>query len=150
MSKFCNTCGLANRSRKQCRLSGIPIDLNKDFCSHYVYDPNTCEICHNPVLNTTSVLELDDNGNWHIYCPNCINLLKTCQVCRSFQSCAFETDPNPLPKVVTKTVRQGNMVMQAQVKNEERVKALCHTCCCWNEEYGCMKEFNQRCDKVQI
>lgn len=150
MNKLCKTCILGDKIKRVCGLSNVPIDPDKDFCSHHatsIEQMNKCEICGNPILITGELLAQDDEGNWHIYCRNCDRLLKTCQSCNKYQICAFETDPNPMPKVVVKTIQQGNAVMQAQVKNEERIKLFCHSCACWDEECGCLKEFNMGCEK---
>ena len=65
------------------------------------------------------------------------------------KKCEFITNPDPMPQVVMKTVRQGNMMMQTQVKNEERVQKFCPSCCCWDKNHGCMKEFNIGCINKQ-
>lgn len=106
-----------------------------------------CEICGYPMELVGSFLEQDSEGEWHQYCARCAELLKTCQAC--FAPCEFETNPDPMPKFVMKTVRQGNMMMQTQVKNEERVQKFCSSCCCWDENHGCMKEFNVGCINKQ-
>ena len=146
MKNTCETCVLGDKNQKVCRLYGTPIEPSKDFCSKHSVDLQPCEICGRPMLGG-KLAEKDDNGVWHWFCLHCNQLLGTCQSCNKFESCKFETDPNPLPKVVMKTVRQGNMVMQTQIKNEERIKALCPTCDCWNEEFGCLKELNEGCNK---
>lgn len=143
----CNTCILSDKNKKVCHLNGTPIDLDNDDCSKHTKTLNYCEICRSPVLPTGSILTYDDEERVHLICVNCHKLLSTCQACKKFENCEFENNPDPMPKSVMKTVRQGNMQMQAAVRNEERVKKFCPTCECWDEEIGCLKEFNVGCIK---
>lgn len=146
--EYCNTCILSDKNKKICQINGIRINLEEDFCSHHSTELEKCEICGQFMLPQGIWFEQDEeNGIWHKFCGNCNKLLNTCQACDKFNICPFETDPDPMPKVVVKTIRQGNMTMQTQVKNEERIKKFCHSCNCWNEECGCMKTFNIGCDK---
>lgn len=147
MTQNCQTCFFAEKNQLVCRLSGLPIDLTKDGCSHHRREVDYCEICRKPMLPQGTITECDKNGEFHHFCGQCNVFLLSCKSCGNNSICLFETDPNPMPKVVMKVVQQGNMRMQAQVKNEEREKLLCVKCDCWNEEYGCMKEFNIGCTK---
>lgn len=142
----CNTCALANRVQKTCCLKGIPIDLEKDYCSKHTTSLNTCEICGSAIVPGTELIECDETGKPHIYCRNCLTFLKSCASCPK-QYCAFNEDPDPMPKIVIREVRQGNMVMKGQVINEERVKMFCTSCHCWSTEFGCLKKLNHGCDK---
>ena len=145
--EFCNTCAYSDKIKKVCLYYGTHIDIDKDFCSKHAKEINYCEVCQQPMELMGSFLEQDSKGVWHQYCARCAELLKTCQACSA--PCEFATNPDPMPKVVMKTVRQGNMVMQTQVKNEERVQKFCPSCCCWDENHGCMKEFNVGCINKQ-
>lgn len=147
-TKYCKTCSLRNEAKKICQLTGIPINLETDFCSKHIEDiTNTCNIC-GQLMITPGFVEHTSEGVIH-YCEQCHQALNTCQLCPNVRKCEFHTNPDPMPKVVMKTVRQGNMVMQTQVKNEERVQKFCPSCCCWDENHGCMKEFNIGCVNKQ-
>ncbi len=81
------------------------------------------------------------DGKNELLCEQCYSVLDTCQSCGAAQSCAFETDPSSLPKVVMRQVRQGNMVMQTQVRNPDREEITCKKGCkCYNEEFGCQRQ----------
>ena len=147
MIKYCSTCRLHDKTKKVCLLFGTPMQ-DTDYCSKHADKITLCDICGQPLLGTTYV-EYDDEGECHQYCERCHQAFNTCQLCPSFQKCEFMTNPDPMPQVVMKTVRQGNMMMQTQVKNEERVQKFCPSCCCWNENHGCMKEFNVGCINKQ-
>lgn len=144
MINYCETCALADKVKNICMMFGMSIKPEEDYCSKHRVELYKCEVCGRPMA-TLGILEQDDTGQWHRYCEECNKLYNTCQVCPNFQKCEFQTNPDPMPKVVVKTIQQGNMRMQTQIKNEERVKKFCHTCCCWNAESGCLKDFNAGC-----
>ena len=74
-------------------------------------------------------------------CGRCLKIPAQCGLCEKAQICPFETDSSPLPKVVMKTIQQGNMMLQTQIKNPERIEITCKTQCpCFSEEFGCLKE----------
>lgn len=143
MINYCNTCALFNKIKSVCGLTGRPVSETADYCSEHTNELLICDICHLPMLPTGCFIQ----DSTHIYCEKCNQYLNSCQVCDKFQICPFETDPNPIPKVVVNTKQQGNMRMQVQERNVEREKMFCYECCCWNEEYGCMKMFNIGCNK---
>lgn len=72
--------------------------------------------------------------DYRLMCPRCAQALNTCNFCTNAVTCAFESDPSPIPKQVAQTIRQGNMTMQTVIRNPERVKAFCFDCTCFNEE----------------
>lgn len=67
-------------------------------------------------------------------CPNCAQVIGTCGLCTNSVKCEFESNPSPLPKMVMKTVQQGNMIMQTTIPNPDRIKALCPSCACYSED----------------
>lgn len=76
-------------------------------------------------------------------CPNCYNVLDTCVACQLNNDCEFENSTQcQEPLYVMKTMRQGPMTVQQQVKNPERVHQTCElTCKCYNhEEKYCSRE----------
>lgn len=145
MGKFCKTCVYCDKAQSVCRVYGISVEGEKDFCPKHAKELNCCEVCGQPMILVGSFVEQDSKGNWHQYCVNCRELLKTCQTCS--KPCEFETNPDPMPKVVMKTVQQGNMRMQTQVMNPDRINKFCLTCDCYNEENGCKRQFNVGCNK---
>ena len=143
MIKYCNTCQLYEKTKKVCLLSGIPME-DTDYCSKHADEVIPCDICGNPLLGSTYV-EYNGDGELRQYCERCHQAFHTCQLCSDFRKCEFMTNPDPMPQVVMKTVQQGNMVVQTQAKNEERVQKFCLSCGCWDENHGCMKEYNIGC-----
>lgn len=144
---YCMTCMLSDKGQKICRLSNRRIDLDTDYCSKHTAELVHCELCHNLTMPNQIIYDIDMNGKEHGVCGGCAKSLGTCESCNRIQTCLFETDPDPMPKVVVKTIQQGNMTMQTQCRNEEREKKFCHTCPCWNKECGCLKQFNMGCNK---
>lgn len=67
-------------------------------------------------------------------CPQCYAKFNTCHMCNHGPSCAFETDPSPIPKQIQQVVRQGNMTMQQVIQNPERVKLFCFNCPCFDTD----------------
>ena len=150
MFKNCRYCAMCDRTQNICALSGTAVNPEVDGCTKGLRELEQCDICRKPLIGAAMVEEVKE-GMYIKHCPNCLKVLNSCQLCEKSNICAFETDPNPLPKVVMKTVQQGNMRMQTQVKNEERVKLFCHNCCCWHEEDQlCLKELNSRCGKFSL
>jgi hypothetical protein len=117
-----------------------------DYCSKHADEIILCDICGNPLLGSTYV-EYDGDGELRQYCERCHQAFQTCQLCPSFQKCEYMTNPDPMPKVVMKTVRQGHMQMQTQVMNPDRVNKFCLVCGCYDKELGCKRQLNVACDK---
>ena len=65
--------------------------------------------------------------------------------------CSFENDPSPLPKIVQKQVRQGNMTAITQVRNPERIEITCKKDCpCYDPEFECLRQFGTcgKCENI--
>ena len=118
------TCGFACPEEHRCLAHGHEIPETANFYN--------CDVCNTPIINPIVDITLNK-----ILCERCYVALGTCAGCANGSTCLFETDPSPLPKVVTQTIRQGNMVGQIQVKNPERIKVCCEGCHCFidNECY---------------
>lgn len=142
MIKECYSCGFWNSSTGACRIFNYPLK----FCSLHEENPEKCSICGSLMLKDQRIVDLDTG---EIICRNCSKILSTCKNCTNSIVCAFDQDPDPMPKIVTKTVQQGNMTMQMQITNEERVKKFCLTCDCYLEDFGCQKTLCQGCEKIK-
>lgn len=142
--KLCKTCGYLHPQQPICQLRGEQVDPNADFCSKHqvVYEVETCAICGQPIYNTNLLLDVQEDGSVRYIHLACGRALNTCSTCKHRGRCEFETNPDPMPKVVMQTVRQGNMVMQTQVRNPDRIRKFCHECPCFDPENECLKQFN--------
>ena len=144
--KKCSTCRLATLSQHKCQLTGLPITAD-DYCSRHTTEPlGTCYSCHRALLPEGTIL-VKGNDVYLTFCQECASKLSSCAFCFKAEACEFETNPDPMPKVTIQQMRQGNMVMQTQVKNPERIKKFCPSCRCWNtEEEVCFKEYGIGCN----
>ena len=139
--KYCRSCRLADPRRNVCSLSGVEIDLDTDFCSKHKSDLANCDICGNPTLQP--FLYKNSNNELIIVCADCISKTNGCAGCQNGNYCDFEENPSPLPMMIQKQFRQGNMVQIITIRNPEREKATCQNgCSCYSEELKCMREFN--------
>ena len=113
-------------------------------CPYYRVELQLCDYCGQPILKGG----VYENGK--LYCDKCGHNLGTCQTCVSAQTCTFETDPSPVPKVIQQTVMKGNMRASMPVKNPSRIDITCKKgCACWNEEFGCLREVSGSCTAWQ-
>ncbi len=138
-NKICGKCAYHDPRAGICVLRKCQV-TDSDYCSSYTNTPTVCATCQTYILGRAFLHETR-NGYIEV-CERCTRALPTCAGCINGAHCAFEEDPNPMPKVVMQTIRQGNAVMQTQVRNPERVKLFCEKCSCWDsEDKACNREF---------
>ena len=148
MMKKCKNCLYLHPQQPICALGLGEVDPATDYCPKFLTRDSEigyCSICHQPVYTNNGVIDLLEGDNFRVLHLNCAKQLNKCQTCANLQICEFDTNPDPMPKVVMQTVRQGNMVMQTQVKNPSRIEKFCHNCQCFSPDFGCFKE-NGCCD----
>lgn len=146
----CRTCCLSDKIKNLCLKTGTTVNLDEDFCSKHSENLPICEVCGNYIAGDM-FLDQDSNEKWHSICGKCSPLLNTCKACPNIRVCEFETNPDPMPKIIMKTIQQGNMTMQTQARNEDRVKKFCINCKCWiaDDINACAKDFNVGCVNKQ-
>lgn len=132
----CNDCVLRDKSP-----DGKCYIFHQDMtdgpgCPSFTNHLTQCSICGNYIAGAAPIVETDENGNGHSICANCAQAT-FCQICANGGQCLFETSPDPLPKVVFATQRQGAAVIQTQVRNPERIKKLCPECICYVDGECC-------------
>ena len=104
-----------------------------------------CETCGRPI--DQQVL-CPDGDMWHILCPNCASQLNSCSFCKKVNTCLFETDPSPLPKMIQKQIRQGPMISVTTEKNPERIRQTCKKGYdCFDSNFDCMRQFHY-CERI--
>ena len=104
-----------------------------------------CETCGRP---TELQVLCPDDDMWHILCPSCASQLNSCAFCKKVNTCSFETDPSPLPKMIQKQFRQGPMITVTEVMNPERIRQTCEKGCdCFSADFGCMRQFHY-CERI--
>lgn len=137
--KYCRTCAWLDSESHGCKLKRILVDPDKDFCSKHATSINTCDYCGGPV--NVPIVDMDENGNIYLSCERCLHKSGTCAVCVSSQDCAFITDPSPIPKILRKQIKQGNIYLETDVMNPERIEITCKVNCpCWSADFGCGKQ----------
>ena len=133
--KNCRHCSIADLHQNKCRLTGLPIDPDNDYCSHGTKHLPTCSICRSPFISGTGLIVME-NDIPHEICGRCAAAKNTCAICSKVNTCEFETNPDPLPKTVREQIQQGGAIMITEMINPERVQKFCLTCDCWSEEIG--------------
>lgn len=137
--EFCKTCGFRSNSKDTCLLTGRQVNPSTDYCSRHAKTVYHCELCNNITLKPIFTPE---GENWHCYCSKCAETISGCRFCRLGSTCAFETDPDPLPKTITQQSRTPFGIQQTQTKNPARIEKFCSSCPCYNaEEKICYKQF---------
>lgn len=83
----------------------------------------------------------ESETKWITMCHECFSLTNICALCKEARSCEFMTNPDPSPKQIQQTIRQGQAIIQTVVMNPERIEKTCKTLCkCWSDEFGCLKQ----------
>ena len=140
-NKQCATCAYHNKNVQGCVRTQTLVQ-ETDSCSYHTKEPAVCGVCGKYIIGA-SFLESTGNNRYLELCAQCVKAINTCAGCKNSTRCAFEEDPSPLPKIVTQSFRQGNTVVQTQVRNPERVRLLCENCPCWDiNDKACNREFN--------
>ncbi len=138
----CKTCGLrgtTNQGVDACAKFKIQINPEEDFCAWHENE-NTLSCCICGATDNLIIEEID--GENYLFCSGHYNAIHSCQGCINNNVCALASDHSE-PQVVMKTIRQGMMTMQTQVKNPNLVKKHCSVCHCSyvdGQEVACLKD----------
>ena len=145
----CAKCGHLKGGNCLLTNAAIP-NPNETFCMHYTESPYVCEVCGKHLTQETVNYTNGNKAPHHLICLQCYTTITTCRGCIESGNCRFEQDQTvPEPPYVMQQVRQGNAIMQTQVKNPKRINLTCRANCpCFiNEE--CMKSADSSCDKYK-
>lgn len=137
----CRTCGhrgKTNDGQDACSKFKIKIDLSKDGCSWHIAQLVTCSTCKQQFAPSEVTAYVTDTMKVCYVCKNCYSQFYTCGTCENYPKCGFSEDRTE-PQVVTKTIRQGFMTMQTQVKNPTLVQRHCSICQC-SSDGDCQRE----------
>ena len=142
--KTCSRQGQTNDGKPACSKFNIIINPETDFCAwHDEKDGVTCQFCD----KTDNLIVETINNNIYTFCQEHYTAFHQCQGCTHFNICPLSQDKSE-PQVVTKTIRQGGMLIQTQVKNPNLMKKHCSNCCCFSNEV-CVKDSSIGCPKWQ-
>lgn len=143
MTFLCKNCAYL-LSNGACPIAGYSPDPNQPVCNSFSDIKYICKVCHNPIFHKQMII--DDQGN--TYCDKCFAKLSTCANCEQNVNCAFDASPDT-PKMIQKREIVGNMQAVTNVRNPDIVEKTCKKgCSCFNEENGCMRDFNC-CDELK-
>lgn len=122
--RLCKNCYFGG-NETCARITGLQINQESQACPLYLHRDSVkiCDCCRRAIIDT--VIYDEDKA----LCEDCSSKYNTCATCRRSLQCAFETDPSPIPPVIMKQTRNGNMVMQSQVMNPERIAITCAKGC---------------------
>ena len=137
--KKCANCSYWHPEHQACVLlrAGRAED---DFCSSHTNSPPVCATCQSYIIGKSFYYQA--NGQWIEVCENCAHIIPTCAGCKN-SVCEFEENPDPMPKMVMRTIQQENAVIQASMRNPEREQKFCPSCPCWDKnDNACNREFN--------
>ena len=152
MQKTCAQCAFHIKTPSdnydgKCGIFGHAIHLAGNACSKFNDNPYTCDLCHRVIVENP-IIDIDNETGKvkRILCAECNSKFGTCLTCENTKNCKFEEDPSPIPKMVQKQIRQGNMVSVMNVPNIERIRETCQKgCLCFQQENGCNRQNNQTC-----
>ena len=143
--KTCGECALKKLSNGACAVFHQTFPDDQPACPQYTKTLFTCKICGASTIKPDLVVEKGEYGKTSCYtvCQDCSSKSGTCATCNRQSICSFQTDPSPIPQVVNKEFRQGNMITVTQVPNPARIEITCKkNCTCFDAEIGCLKQFN--------
>ena len=124
--KSCANQGTTNQGTPACAKFKIAINPEEDFCAwHENQNAMGCLFCG----STENVVLEEIDGKYYSFCANHHTAFHSCQGCTYNNVCGFKSDHSE-PQMVTKTIRQGGMIMQTQGKNPKLVQKHCQTCRC--------------------
>ena len=144
--KKCKNCGLRGTLQDgslACSKFKIKINPEEDYCSWHIPESSitNCSICKQLIPSKDILIYPFQNQNLFL-CDKCAQLIGTCHTCAYQQNCGFRSDRSE-PQVVMRTVRQGMMTMQTQVKNPNLVQKHCLNCrCSYGTEGNCLRDSN--------
>ena len=150
-TKYCRTCAILDPKLQKCRMFGHQVEPAVDFCSKHTTELVTCELCGGQIPKNQSIISVVKDKPNRLVCERCSQLYGTCHLCKNSALCSFENDPSPLPKIIQKQVRQGNMTAITQVRNPERIEITCKKGCpCYDSEFECLRQFGTcgKCDNI--
>lgn len=141
MLSQCNNCAFRDIN-SVCQIFKTRVEPTRAACPGHKSTLYNCNNCGRPIINALTWTQKSEES-WTPYCEECSLQIGNCPTCARSTTCVFETDPSPLPKVVVKTIRQGNTQMQIQIRNPERIDVTCREKCkCFDPENGCLRQMN--------
>lgn len=153
MERVCANCALNAIKGGMCPIFNADMS-EENGCPFFTTELQLCEVCGNHIFKGAIIAE--DDGIYHMTCPQCGTNLNQCATCIQQSQCAFQNDQScPEPPYVMVQYRQGNAVIQTQQLNPKRIEATCRAGCpCFNEDglddgTYCRKQDGCGCNKYK-
>jgi hypothetical protein len=143
--KTCGQCALKLHDTGACAVFHQNFPDDQIACPQYTKTLYTCKMCGASTIKPDIVIEKGEYNKTICYmiCQDCSSKSGTCATCNKQSVCTFQTDPSPIPQVINKEFRKGNIITVTQVINPARVDITCKKgCVCFDPEIGCLKQFN--------
>ena len=131
--RSCGDCALKAIKGGMCPVFNA--DMSEESgCPLFTAELQLCEVCGNHIFKGAIIAE--DDGIYHMTCPQCGTNLNQCSTCIQQSQCAFQSDQScPEPPYIMVQQRQGNAIIQTQRLNPKRIQATCaQGCPCFNED----------------
>ena len=151
--RSCGDCALKAIKGGMCPVFNADMS-EENGCPLFTTELQLCEVCGNHIFRGAIIAE--DDGIYHMTCPQCGTNLNQCATCIHQSQCAFQNDQScPEPPYVMVQQRQGNAIIQTQRLNPKRVQATCaRGCPCFNEDglddgTYCRKQDGCGCNKYK-
>lgn len=156
--KTCSVLGAFSDGSPGCGKFQIKVNPEEDYCSWHTTIANimNCSLCGKQVQAKELYywISQDESRTYQI-CEQCLNIIGTCATCKYGNICNFRNDHSE-PQVIMKTVQQGFMTMQTQVKNPKLIVKHCQKCHCSDgadpsiRDIICFKDEDNMCAKWEM
>lgn len=147
MERKCENCVLRKNAEGICPIFHKNTE-GEAGCPYFSSDFVPCDICGGHIMST-AILEVDKDGAVHQMCQNCAQL-PLCATCINKDKCAFQTDTScAAPHMITTQERRGNVVLQTQKINPERVNMTCAKGCICYQDNHCLKNDGVGCNNYK-
>lgn len=143
MERSCDNCVLRKSAQGICPIFRRDTS-GKAGCPCFSTEFVPCDVCGAHII-TAAMLEIDESGHVHQMCQECAKL-PLCATCIHKDECDFQRDATcHIPPVIAVQERQGNVIIQTQKINPERVKATCANGCLCCHDSTCFKSGGVGC-----
>ena len=139
----CGQCAYPKHNGGICPATNLHPNFDQSACAHFTSELLQCKLCGNLIPPSAAIYEVKNGSGITITCQSCQAQRYTCATCVQRQTCSFETDPSPLPKMIRQQIQNGPQIIVTDVRNPSRIAETCKKGCpCFDPELGCLKQNN--------
>ena len=139
MITTCHQCAYSKDktgANSLCVLLGKNVQLDSPSCGEFYRIKYNCTSCGKQIYHK-EVLFYNDKP----FCKECAAKFGSCAHCKFSGNCAFEEDPNPIPKLIQQQVRVPQGIAVTTVMNPKRIEITCQKGC------SCFDKENKECNR---